>query len=150
MSLKVFESILNMFTNIVIGISPLHSHYNIFVMCTHIYICFSLSTMTPFPTCFITILFSPISLIHFNFHTFYKNITYQFLFFMFIHHPTFQIPHYMLSVVVWSIVEPKLIIKDLITLQNPLIITLIEKLILYKPLDIISSIFLIDKFQQFF
>jgi hypothetical protein len=60
MYLKVFEYLsmyLNVFTNIIIGISPLHSHYNIFAMCTHLYICFSLSTMTPFPTCFTTILF---------------------------------------------------------------------------------------------
>jgi hypothetical protein len=58
MYLKVFEVCLNVFeciygvlnvvTNIVIRISPSHSHYKVFAMCTHLYICFSLSIMTPF------------------------------------------------------------------------------------------------------
>jgi hypothetical protein len=47
------------------------------------------------------ILFFPFLLIHSNFHTIYP------YFFMFIHHPTFHIPHSMLSVVARSIAEPK-------------------------------------------
>jgi hypothetical protein len=68
MYLKVFECLsiyLNVFTNIIIGISPSNFHYIVFAMCIHLYICFSLSTMTPFPTCFTTTLFShvPIDLL---------------------------------------------------------------------------------------
>jgi hypothetical protein len=35
-------------------ISPSHSHCNVFAMHTHLHICFSLYTMTPFPTCYTT------------------------------------------------------------------------------------------------
>jgi hypothetical protein len=52
MYLKVFEYLsmyLNIFINIVIGISPTYSHYNVFAISTHLYVFFSLSTMTPFP-----------------------------------------------------------------------------------------------------
>jgi hypothetical protein len=55
---KMFQCIsmcLNVFLDIVIGISPSHSHCNIFAM--HIlHIFFSLYTMTPFPTCYTTTL----------------------------------------------------------------------------------------------
>jgi hypothetical protein len=50
----------NVFTCNVIGILLLHSHYNVFAMRTHLYICFSLSTMIFFPTCFTTTLYSPV------------------------------------------------------------------------------------------
>jgi hypothetical protein len=83
---------LNVFTNNVIGISPLHYHYNVFVMCTHLHICFLLSTMAPFSTCFTTTLIFLVPLIDSNFHTIYGNIAYQFLLFSFIHHPIFHIP----------------------------------------------------------
>jgi hypothetical protein len=53
--------------------------------------------------------FLPFPLIHFNFHTIYEHITYQFLLFMSIHHPTFHISHSMSSQVARSIVEPKFI-----------------------------------------
>jgi hypothetical protein len=61
--LNVFQCVwkfLNVFISIVIGISPSHPHCNVFAMRTHIYICFSLSTMTTFLTCYTTTLFSPI------------------------------------------------------------------------------------------
>jgi hypothetical protein len=35
-------------------ISPSHSHCSVFAMHTHLHICFSLYTMTPFPTCYTT------------------------------------------------------------------------------------------------
>jgi hypothetical protein len=44
----VFRVYFNVFVDIVIGISPSHSHYSVFAMHTHLCICFSLSTMTPF------------------------------------------------------------------------------------------------------
>jgi hypothetical protein len=53
---------LNVFINIVIGILPLHSHCNVFTMHTHLYIFFSLYTMTSFPTCYTTTLFFSISI----------------------------------------------------------------------------------------
>jgi hypothetical protein len=40
------EKDLNVYIDIVIGISPSYSHCNVFAMCTHIHVCFSLSTMT--------------------------------------------------------------------------------------------------------
>jgi hypothetical protein len=63
--LKVFEYLsvyLNVFIDIIIGISPSHFHCNVFAIYTHLYICFLLSTMTPFPTCFTTTLFSHVSI----------------------------------------------------------------------------------------
>jgi hypothetical protein len=45
---------LNVFLDIVIGISPSHSHCNVFAMHTHLHIFFSLYTMIPFPTCYTT------------------------------------------------------------------------------------------------
>jgi hypothetical protein len=60
MKLKVFKCVwmhleyvlmyFNVFTKIVIGISPLHSQYKIYAMRIHLHIYFSLSIMTPFST----------------------------------------------------------------------------------------------------
>jgi hypothetical protein len=72
----------SIFTDIIIGIFPSHSHYKIFAIHIHLYICFSLSTMTTFPTYFATTSFFAFPLICFNFHVVYKSITYQFLLFM--------------------------------------------------------------------
>jgi hypothetical protein len=93
MCFYVFQCIwryLNVSIDIVIGISPPYSHRNVFAMRTHTHICFSLSTMITFLTCFTTIVF---------YHLFVsifiqsiKKITYQSLFFKFIHPPTFHIP----------------------------------------------------------
>jgi hypothetical protein len=80
---------LNVFINIVIGISPLHSHCNVFVMHTHLQIIFSLYTMTPFPTCYtITFLFFPFLLIHSNFHTIYPYFSHLYI----TPHSIFHIP----------------------------------------------------------
>jgi hypothetical protein len=57
---NVFQFIsmcLNVFIDIVIGISPLHSHCNVFAMHTRQYISFLLYTMTPFSTCYTTTFF---------------------------------------------------------------------------------------------
>jgi hypothetical protein len=86
MYFNVFECIYRHYN----WISPLLSHCNVFAMYTHLYIFFSLYTMTPFPTCYTT----------------------TFLFFhsrwsMSIHHPTFHIPCFMSSLVAQSIAEPK-------------------------------------------
>jgi hypothetical protein len=54
----VFIVHFNVFINIVIGISPSHSHYNVFTMRIHQHIFFLLSTMTPFPTYSTITLFS--------------------------------------------------------------------------------------------
>jgi hypothetical protein len=51
---------LNVFINIVIGISPSYFHSNVFAMCTLVHIHFSLSTMTTFLTCYTTTFFSSI------------------------------------------------------------------------------------------
>jgi hypothetical protein len=100
---------LNVFIDIVIGISASHFHCNVFAMHTHLHILFftlyndSLLNMLYHYT-----LFFPFPLICSNFHTIFKRITYQSLLFTSIHHPTFYIPHSMLLLVVRSIVEPKL------------------------------------------
>jgi hypothetical protein len=118
---NVFEYISvysNVFTNIVIGNSPLHSNYNTVTMRTHMYICFPLSTMTPFPTYFTTTLFFSFTLIFSNFHTIYVKITYQIFNFHFktsphILHSIINILnlHSKLSLFAQSIVEPKFSIK---------------------------------------
>jgi hypothetical protein len=57
---KVFECIqmyLNVFIVYVNGISPSHSHYNVFTIHTHLHIFFSLYRKTPFPTCYTTTFF---------------------------------------------------------------------------------------------
>jgi hypothetical protein len=74
MYLKVFKCLsmyLNVFINIIIRISPSHFHYNGFAMCTHLYIYFSLSTMTPFLTCFTTTLYF---MFHWSFWTFIQSM----------------------------------------------------------------------------
>jgi hypothetical protein len=74
---NVFQCIkknLNVFINIVIGISPLHSHCNVITMHTHIRICFSLSTMITFLTCYTTTFFSPIFIDLFQFIQFMKRL----------------------------------------------------------------------------
>jgi hypothetical protein len=59
---SIFMVYFNVFINIMNGISLSHSHCNVFTKRTHVYIWFSLSTMTPFPTCYTTTLYSPISI----------------------------------------------------------------------------------------
>jgi hypothetical protein len=100
----------NVFIDIVIGISPSHSHCNVFAMaCTSTYTFFftlhndSLPNMLYYYT-----LFFPFPLICSNLHTIYEKITCQYLFFTSTHHPTFQVPYYMSSLVARSIVKPKL------------------------------------------
>jgi hypothetical protein len=58
MYLKCLSINLNVFIHIIIGISPFYFHYDNFATCIHLYICFSLFTMTPFLTCFTTTIFS--------------------------------------------------------------------------------------------
>jgi hypothetical protein len=53
---------LNVFIDIIIGISPSYSHKNIFAMRTHVHICFLLSTMTTFLICYTTIFHIPHSM----------------------------------------------------------------------------------------
>jgi hypothetical protein len=60
--LNVFIIFFNVFTAFVIGILPLHSHCNVSPMRTYLRICFSLSTMTPFPICSTTTFFFHISI----------------------------------------------------------------------------------------
>jgi hypothetical protein len=91
---NVFIMYLNIFINIVIGILPSHSHYNVYAMRPHLHIYFSLSTMTPFPICLPLPHFLPFPLIHSNFHTICKSITYQFVLFTFIYYPILHIPHH--------------------------------------------------------
>jgi hypothetical protein len=55
---------LNVFIDIVIGISPSHSHCNVFAMHIHLHIFIALNIMIHFPTCYITTLF------FFHFHWF--------------------------------------------------------------------------------
>jgi hypothetical protein len=104
---------LNVFIDIIIGISPSYSHCNVFTMCTHIHICFSLSTMTTFLSCYITTFFSPIPINLFQLsYNLWKNYISSFHF-MSINHPAFHIPHSMSSLVVRRIVEPKFYSKFL-------------------------------------
>jgi hypothetical protein len=63
---NVFIMYLNIFSDIVIDILLSHSRYNVSAMRTHLYICFSLSTMNPFPICTTTTLFSHVSIDLFN------------------------------------------------------------------------------------
>jgi hypothetical protein len=95
---------LNAFIDIVIGISPSYLHCHVFAMHTHLHICFSLYTMTYFPTCYtITFLLSmPIDPFQLSYNLF--------LFSTSIHHPTFHIPHSTFHVVT-GCMEPKLIVK---------------------------------------
>jgi hypothetical protein len=86
---------LNVFIDIVIGISPLHSHRNVFAMHTHLQIFFSVYTMTPFPTCYTTIIFFPF---HWSIPTFIQSIKKLHINPYFSHlyitpHSTFHIPH---------------------------------------------------------
>ena len=96
---NVFEYIyvyFNVFTNIVIDILPSHSHYKCFChmhLPTYIFIFYY--SQWPFFQCALPLpSFLPFLLIHSNFHTIYKNITYQFLLFMSIHYPTLHIPQH--------------------------------------------------------
>jgi hypothetical protein len=98
---------LNVFIDIAIGISPSHTHCNVFAMHIHIHnFFFTLYNDSP-PNMlyYYTFFFLPFPLIRSNFHTIYEKITYQSLLFTSIHHPT--IPHSMLSLIVRSMVEPK-------------------------------------------
>ena len=98
---------LNVFIDILIGISPLHPHSNVFAMHIHLHNG-SFSNMLYHYT-----LFLPFPLINFNFHTIYEKITYQSLLFTFIDsiHPTFHVPHSMSSLVTQSIAKPKYFIN---------------------------------------
>jgi hypothetical protein len=74
---------MNVFIDIPIGILPLYCHCNVFTMHIHLRICFSLYTMTSFPTCYTTTLLffiQSIKKLHINHY------------FMSVHHPTFHIP----------------------------------------------------------
>jgi hypothetical protein len=64
---SIFMVYFNVFTDIVIVISLSHFHCNVFVMHAHLQFCFSLSTMTSFPTCFTNTLFFPVSIDPFQF-----------------------------------------------------------------------------------
>jgi hypothetical protein len=103
---NVFQYIsmgLNVFINIVIGISSSHSHCKVFAM--HIHLCiffFTLYNDSLFNMLYHYIPFFLFPLIRSNFHTIYMS-----LFFTTIHHFTFHIPHSMSSLVARSIVEPK-------------------------------------------
>jgi hypothetical protein len=62
MYLNVFIVYSKIFTNIVIGILPFHSHCNVSIIRIHIPIYFLLFIMTIFPTCPTTTFFSSILL----------------------------------------------------------------------------------------
>jgi hypothetical protein len=63
---------LNVFINIIIGISPSHSHCNVFAMHTHLHIFFSTLYNDSLPNMlYHYIPFFPFPLIHSNFHTIY-------------------------------------------------------------------------------
>jgi hypothetical protein len=107
---RMFQCIsmyLDVFIDIVIGISPSRSHCNVFAMRTHIYIFFHSTQWLPSQHAIPLHFFFPFPLTRSIFHTTYEKFTYQSLLFMFIHYSTFHIPHSMLSLVVRSIVEPK-------------------------------------------
>jgi hypothetical protein len=94
MYLKVFECTsmyLNEFANIIIRILPSHSHYNVFAMLIHLHICFFTIYNDPLPNMIYHYTLSLISIDPFQLYTIYENITYQFLLFKSIHHPTFHV-----------------------------------------------------------
>jgi hypothetical protein len=100
---------LNIFIDIVIGISTLYSNCNVFAMRTYIHICFSLSTMTTFLTCYTTILFSPIPIDLFQLsYNLWKNDISILTFHVYRLYTSPHIPHSMSSLVVRSTTEPKL------------------------------------------
>jgi hypothetical protein len=72
---NVFLIYFNIFYDIVIVMTPLHFHYNLSAMRTHLHICFLLSTMIPFQTSSTTTLFSLISIGRFK--LLFKSIIYQ-------------------------------------------------------------------------
>jgi hypothetical protein len=86
------------FIDIVIGISPSNSHCNIFAMRIHVHICFSLTTMTTFLTCYTTTFFSsiPIDLFQLSYNL-KKNYISILIFYIYtsLHnpHPTSHIPY---------------------------------------------------------
>jgi hypothetical protein len=84
---------LNVFLDIVIGISPSHSHCNIFAMHTHLHFLFILHNDSLPNMLYHYIFIFPFPLISSNFHTIYEKNSYQFLLFTFIHHHTFHVPH---------------------------------------------------------
>jgi hypothetical protein len=106
---NVFQCIgkcLNVFINIVIGVSPSYFHCNVFAMCTHVHIHFSLSTMTTFLTCYTTTLFFSIPINLFQLlYNLWKNYISIFTFHIYI---IPHILHSMSSLVVRSIAQPKL------------------------------------------
>jgi hypothetical protein len=101
---------LNVFINIVIGISPSQSHCSVFATHTHLDMFFSLYTMTPFTTCYTT------TILFFHFHwsipTFIQSmkklhINPYFSRLYITPHSMFHIPRSMLSLVARSIAKPK-------------------------------------------
>jgi hypothetical protein len=96
-------NVFNVFTDIVIVISPPHSHFNVYAMCTYLHICFSLSMMIPFPTCFTSILFFPFPLVRSNFHL-------KVLYFNSYSSRLYVIPHSTLSLIAWNTIEPRFLI----------------------------------------
>jgi hypothetical protein len=108
---KCIRKYLNIFIDIIIGISPSYFHCNIFTMHIHVHICFSPSTMTTFLTYYTTILFSPIPIDLFKLScNFWNNYISIFTFHIYTS-SYIHIPHSMLSLVAWSIAKPKLKIQ---------------------------------------
>jgi hypothetical protein len=89
---------LNVFVDIVINISPSHSHCNAFAMYTHLHNFFNSIQWLPSQHAIPLHFFFFHS--HWPVHTIYEKITYQSLLFTSIHHPTFQVPHSTFHVVI--------------------------------------------------
>jgi hypothetical protein len=100
----------NVFIDIVIGISPSHSHCNVFAMHTDLHIFFSLYIMTPFPTCYTTTFLF--------FHSRWSIPTFIQSILTFHVYTSLYIPHSMSSLVAWSIAEPKFIFNLILELHD--------------------------------
>ena len=101
---KVYTMYYDLNTNIIIGILPSHSYYNVFAMHILLYICFSLSMQLPSQYALSLTFFYMFPLIYFNSYAIYKSITYPF----FYSSCLYLIPHSKPSLIAWSITEPKL------------------------------------------
>ena len=100
----------NVFINTIIGISPSHVHCNVSAMHTHLHICFSLYTMTSFPTYYTT------TFLFFHAHWSIPTFIQSILTFHIYTSP--HIPHSMSSLVARSIAEPKLCFIECIWILN--------------------------------
>jgi hypothetical protein len=106
---NAFVVCFNVFIDIVIGISPSHSHCNVFaIACTSTYTFFFHSTQwLPSQHAMPLHFFFSIPIDPFQLSCNLWKIAYQSLLFTSTHHPTFQVPHSISSLVAHSIAEPK-------------------------------------------